>query len=48
VTIVLAQNFMSANTHMTERLLNLKGLNSQAVLLLIVILLVVKRGAIVN
>lgn len=33
---------------MTERLLNLTGLNGAAVLLIIVNLLVVKRGAIVN
>ena len=33
---------------MTERLLNLKGLQSVSVLLIIVNLLVVKRGAIVN
>jgi hypothetical protein len=33
---------------MTERLLNLNGLHSAAVLLIIVNLLVVKRGAIVN
>jgi hypothetical protein len=33
---------------MTERLLNLNGLNSASVLVIIVNLLVVKRGAIVN
>lgn len=48
MTIVLAQNFMSRNTDLTERLLNLKGLQSVSVLLIIVNLLVVKRGAIVN
>lgn len=48
MTIVLAQNFMSGNANMTERLLNLKGLQSVSVLLIIVNLLVVKRGAIVN
>ena len=48
MTIVLAQNFMSQNYQMTERLLNLNGLYSAAVLLIIVNLLVVKRGAIVN
>jgi hypothetical protein len=48
VRIVLAQNFMSDNIKMTERLLNLNGLLKASVLLIIVNLLVVKRGAIVN
>jgi hypothetical protein len=39
---------MSENINMTERLLNLSGLNSAAVLLIIVNLLLVKRGAMVN